>query len=50
MAKLSVEQKKERLKRELQKLRQKKEKNLKKKRIKRLKIINGEILRYTKRF
>lgn len=47
MTRLSVEQKKERLKRELAKIEAEEKKLKRAKEIKDLKIINGEILRYT---
>ncbi|ELI7961654.1 hypothetical protein VYJ29_004435 [Yersinia enterocolitica] len=49
MAKLSVEQRKERLKRELAKVETEERKLKKEKELKDLKIINSEILRYTKK-
>lgn len=49
MAKLSVEQRKERLKRELAKVETEERKLKKEKEIKALKIINSEILRYSKK-
>jgi hypothetical protein len=47
MTRLSVEQKKERLKRELAKVEAEEKKLKRAKELKDLKIINGEILRYT---
>ncbi|EKJ2000775.1 hypothetical protein [Citrobacter freundii] len=47
MTRLSVEQKKERLKRELAKIEAEEKKLKRAKELKDLKIINGEILRYT---
>jgi hypothetical protein len=49
MTRLSVEQKKERLKRELAKIEAEEKKLKRAKELKDLKIINGEILRYTKK-
>lgn len=49
MAKLSVEQRKERLKRELAKVETEERKLKKEKELKALKVINGEILRYSKK-
>ena len=49
MTRLSVEQKKERLKRELAKIEAVEKKLKRAKELKDLKIINGEILRYTKK-
>ncbi|ECH6443806.1 hypothetical protein FP142_22610 [Salmonella enterica] len=49
MAKLSVEQRKERLKRELAKVETEERKLKKEKELKDLKIINSEILKYTKK-
>lgn len=49
MAKLSVEQRKERLKRELAKVETEERKLKKEKELKALRIINSEILRYSKK-
>lgn len=49
MTRLSVEQKKERLKRELAKIEAEEKKLKRAKELKDLKIINGEILKYTKK-
>ena len=49
MAKLSVEQRKERLKRELAKVETEERKLKKEKELKALKIINSEIFRYSKK-
>ena len=49
MAKLSVEQRKERLKRELAKVETEERKLKKEKELKALKVINSEILRYSKK-